>query len=76
MEMKSYIQRAFLEHPSCIKFTNLTYTSQYPTPTMETLPYSHMTINSEQELPPFRTCQYGPSKLNYTSNCPQATNLR
>ena len=46
------------KHPSCIKFPNL---KQIEKTNFETFPNSILTITSEQELPPYILCQYGPS---------------
>ena len=44
-----------------LSFLNLT---QIENSNFETFPDSILTITSEQELPPYRLCQYGPSRIN------------
>ena len=43
-----------------LSFLNLT---QSENSNFETFPDSILTITSEQELPPYRLCQYGPSRI-------------
>ena len=43
-----------------LSFLNLT---QIENSNFETFPDSILTITSEQDLPPYRLCQYGPSRI-------------